>query len=136
MWCSRRCLLGQFNDRYFDMNKKGRYGHFIGGLLTIADFIILNIIFILMGLCEVGDNNGVFYTKHIWFALNVSLIVAHSLAVDIHRKRVVYADKVVINTLKLSAYLTFGFTAFQIRIVEFRLLGRYSYIKHSHSNAG
>ena len=83
------------------MNKKGRYGHFIGGLLTIADFVILNIIFILIGVCEVGDNNGVFYTKHIWFALNVSLIVAHSLAVDIHRKRVVYADKVVINTLKL-----------------------------------
>lgn len=83
------------------MNKKGRYGHFIGGLLTIADFVILNIIFVLMGMCEIGDSINVFYTKHIWFALNVSLIVAHSLAVDIHSKRVVYADKVVMNTLKL-----------------------------------
>ena len=85
------------------MNKKGRYGHFIGGILTIADFAVLNIIFLLMGLCDVGEGIEAFYTKRIWFVLNVSFFIAHTLIPDIHSKRVVYADKVVINALRLVA---------------------------------
>lgn len=85
------------------MNKKGRYGHFIGGILTIADFAVLNFIFLLMGLCDVGEGIEAFYTKRIWFVLNVSFFIAHTLIPDIHSKRVVYADKVVINALRLVA---------------------------------
>lgn len=120
--CSRRCLLGRFLLTDVFMNKKGRYGHFIGGILTIADFVVLNIIFVLMGICGIGDSTDVFYTKHIWFALNVSLIVAHSLVADIHGKRVVFADKVVMNTLKLVLTHAFVF----LLIVSFLDFGEIS----------
>lgn len=83
------------------MNKKGRYGRFIGGILTISDFIVLNAVFLLMGVCNIGDGIDVFFTKRIWFVLNISFFIAHSVITDIHTKRVVYADKVVMNTLQL-----------------------------------
>lgn len=84
------------------MNKKGRYGHFIGGILTVADFVVLNAIFLLMGLCGIGDSD-VFFTKQICFALNVSFMIAHYIISDIHSKRTMFADKVVMNTIKLVA---------------------------------
>lgn len=83
------------------MNKKGRYGRFIGGILTVSDFIILNLIYILMGVGNIGDGMEAFFAKRIWFVLNVSFVIAQILIPDIHNKRVVYADKVVINTSKL-----------------------------------
>ena len=104
------------------MNKKGRYGHFIGGILTISDFVILNLIFVLMGVCEIGEGIGLFFTKRVWFVLNVSFFIAHTLIPDIHKKRVVYADKVVINTLKLVALHSVIFIA----IMAFLDLGQIS----------
>ena len=85
------------------MNKGGGYGHFLSGILTISDFVILNIIFVMMGVCGVGDGIEMFFTKRVWFALNVSFALAHVLIADIHSKRTVFADKVVLNTLKLVA---------------------------------
>ena len=83
------------------MNKKGGYGHFLSGLLTLSDFAVMNIIFLLMGICGVGEGIDVFFTKQVWFVLNVSFAIAHALNANIHNKRTVFADKVVINTLKL-----------------------------------
>lgn len=85
------------------MSKKRGYGHFLSGILTVCDVILLNIIFILMGLCEIGDGIDVFITKRVWFALNISFLIAHFLIADIHSKRAVYADKVVLNSFKLEA---------------------------------
>lgn len=83
------------------MNKKGRYGHFLSGILSVLDFAILNLIFLLMGVCEIGDSVNLFFTKRMWFLLNISFFVAHSMIPSIHSKRVLYADKVVMNTIKL-----------------------------------
>ncbi len=83
------------------MVKKGRYGQFISGIFTSVDFLILNAIFLIMGLGEIGGDMSVFFTKRVWFVLNFSFFVAHYLVSNIHNKRVVYADQVVINTLKL-----------------------------------
>ena len=83
------------------MNKKGRFGRFIGGILTVCDFVVLNAVFLLMGVCDIGEGIDIFFTKRIWFVLNVSFVIAHTIITDIHTKRVVFADKVVMNTLKL-----------------------------------
>lgn len=83
------------------MNKKGRYGHFISSLLTIADFLILNIVFVLIGVFNIEDVSYAFYTKHIWFALNLSLAISYGIIADFHGKRAIFADKLVMNTLKL-----------------------------------
>ncbi len=85
------------------MNKKGGYGHFLSGLLTLSDFVVMNILFLLMGICGVGEGIDAFFTKRVWFVLNVSFAVSYALITNIHNKRTVYADKVVINTLKLVA---------------------------------
>lgn len=86
------------------MNKKGRYGHFLSGILSMLDFVILNLIFVVMGVCGIGEGIDVFFTKRMWFVLNVSFILAHSLVPGIHGKRALYADKVVVNTIKLVAW--------------------------------
>ncbi len=83
------------------MNKKGRYGHFISGILAVSDFVVLNVIYVILGLCGVGAGIDVFFSKNVWFVINVSFLIAHMIVPDIHGKRVVYADKVVMNTLKL-----------------------------------
>lgn len=85
------------------MVKKGRYGQFISGIFTTIDFLILNAVFLIMGMGELGGDMSLFYTKRVWFVLNFSFFVAHSIVSNIHSKRVVYADQVVINTLKLVA---------------------------------
>ncbi|MEE1338322.1 MAG: undecaprenyl-phosphate glucose phosphotransferase [Muribaculaceae bacterium] len=93
------------------MNKKGRYGHLIGGILTVSDFVVLNVLFLLIGWCEIGESINEFFTRQVWFVLNVCFVIAHLIVPDMHSKRVVYADKVVMNTLRLVAVHALAFVS-------------------------
>ena len=73
----------------------------IGGILTVSDFVVLNVLFLLIGWCEIGESINEFFTRQVWFVLNVCFVIAHLIVPDMHSKRVVYADKVVMNTLRL-----------------------------------
>lgn len=80
------------------MQKKGRYGQFVRGIITFIDLIILNVIYLLVCLCT--DIPKEFFTKPVWFMLNLSYMVVIYLFSDIHSKRIVFADKVILNAAK------------------------------------
>ena len=84
------------------MSKKGGYGRFLTGLLVFSDFLLMNVLFLIMGLCGIGEGIEPFFTKRVWFLLNVGFGIAYAVLPNIHKKRTLYADKVVINTLKLE----------------------------------
>lgn len=79
------------------MGKKGRYGQFIRGIFTIVDFAILNIIF--FGLYIWLDESDLF-SKPVWLILNGTFLIVESFSSRIHERRVLFADRVVIEALR------------------------------------
>lgn len=73
---------------------KGRYGFLVSVLTTMFDFILLSIayLFVLYN----SENVGQFGEKVIWVFANISYAPAILLFSDIHNKRVLYADRVMI----------------------------------------
>ncbi len=81
------------------MLKKGRYGQFLSGLLTVGDFLVLNIVYILVG--EFGGGGPMFFSKISWLIVNFSFFIAIYLLPSIHNRRVVFADQVALQAIKL-----------------------------------
>ncbi|MEG0252537.1 MAG: undecaprenyl-phosphate glucose phosphotransferase [Muribaculaceae bacterium] len=80
------------------MTKKGRYGQFIRGIFTFIDLAIINVIYFCV--CKFTDIPDEFYSRQVWLMLNLSYIVVGFMFSDIHRKRIVYADKVILSVIK------------------------------------
>ncbi|MBQ4008053.1 MAG: undecaprenyl-phosphate glucose phosphotransferase, partial [Muribaculaceae bacterium] len=71
------------------MKGKGRYGQFIRWIFSGIDFLILNIIYLVV--CWFEPANSVFFSKQVWMLLNLSYFVVAYFFSDIHERRVVYA---------------------------------------------
>ncbi|MBQ3960964.1 MAG: hypothetical protein II683_04155 [Muribaculaceae bacterium] len=80
------------------MKGKGRYGQFIRWIFSGIDFLILNIIYLVV--CWFEPANGVFFSKQVWMLLNLSYFVVAYFFSDIHERRVVYADQVLMQVVK------------------------------------
>lgn len=80
------------------MKSKGRYGQYIRWIFLFIDFIILNLSYLLV--CLMNRHDTMFVSKPVWLMMNVSYMVVSYFFSDIHHRRVVYADKVVLKVLK------------------------------------
>ena len=106
------------------MVKKGRYGQFIRGLFTTIDFLILNLTYLILYLLHDGPDD--FFTRQVWFMMNIAFAVGCSIYSNIHSRRVLFADRVVLTATKsvtLFAVIFFAFLLFlnlnNIRVLTF-----------------
>lgn len=86
------------------MKSKGRYGHFVRWIFSIVDMLIVNAVFLASMLWSRGDvpSTETLYSRPMWLALNVAMLVCVYFFNDVHERRVFYADKVVGQALKLT----------------------------------
>ena len=85
----------------FKMKDKGRYGQFLSWIYTAVDFIVLNVVFILVWFFSLDSLAD--FSRQAWLMLNLSFLAEVYLLTGIHENRVVYADRVVIEALKWVA---------------------------------
>lgn len=88
----------------------GRYGRFICGVFTFVDFALLNVSYLIAGLWSGLD--GAFFSRQVWLLLNLSFLIVVSIFPSIHNKRVVYADQVLLQVVKVVAVLGAVFLSF------------------------
>ena len=95
------------------MVKKGRYGQFIRGVFTFVDFLILNLTYLtLYLLCSQPDD---FFTRQVWFMMNIAMGVCSYVYSSIHSTRIMFADQVILSAIKsvvLHAVLFFAMLLF------------------------
>ncbi len=89
---------------------KGRYGFLVSVLTTMFDFILLSVayLFVLYN----SENVGQFGEKVVWVFANISYAPAILLFSDIHNKRILYADRVMIILFQVFIINFLLFTAF------------------------
>lgn len=79
------------------MNKRGRYGQFIRVIFSAVDFAVLNLAYLLIylinGPCD-------FFSRHEWLLMNLSLLLTEFITSNIHQRRVVFADRVIIEAFR------------------------------------
>ncbi len=80
------------------MVKKGRYRQFISGLFTFVDFLILNLTYLILSFFN-GEPDD-FFTRPVWFMMNITFAAGCSIYSNIHNRRVVFADRVVLTATK------------------------------------
>ena len=80
------------------MDKKGRYGQYIRWIFTIIDFLILNGSYLV--LCAFNNFSPEVSSRSAWVMLNVSFLFVTYFYSDIHERRVVYADQVLLKAAK------------------------------------
>ena len=75
------------------MDSKGRYGSFILKILTIFDFVILNLVylFIIFNVADIGE----FKNKITWLLINISYVPVIYFYSEVHTKRILFVDKVL-----------------------------------------
>ena len=91
------------------MVRKGRYGRFIRGLFTIVDFLILNLTYLF--LYFLNDSPDDFFSRQVWFMMNISFAASCYIYSNIHSRRVVFADRVVLTAIKSVAVFAVIFLA-------------------------
>ena len=79
------------------MSKKGRYGQFVRAIFSAVDFAVLNVVYLLLylilGPCD-------FFSRHEWLLMNLSLLIVEFITSSIHERRVVFADRVMIEAFR------------------------------------
>lgn len=73
---------------------KGRYGFLVSVITTMFDFLLLNAGYLYV--CHLFADSGQFCEKVVWVFVNISYAPAILLFPDIHNKRVLYADRIMI----------------------------------------
>ena len=81
--------------------RKGRYGQFVRWIFSAVDLLIVNLAY--FSTCWWVGFTGGFYSRLVWLLLNACYIVVIYFFSDIHDRRVVYADRVAIESLKSVA---------------------------------
>ncbi len=76
------------------MSKKGRYGQFIRAIFTAVDFAVMNIAYIIL---YFSTNESSFFSKPVWLLMNLSFVFLEFITSRIHERRVVFADRVIIE---------------------------------------
>ena len=65
----------------------------------IIDFIVLNLSYVV--LCHWANlQDTPFYSKQVWFLLNLSFFIVVYVLGSLHDKRVVYIDRVLVHLVK------------------------------------
>ena len=90
------------------MTERVKLGKYLLTALTVGDFIILNISYLLT-LFVLGANTP-FASSSMWVLVNVSFIPSVVFFADIHNRRILYADKMVLSAFK-SAVVECGVLA-------------------------
>ena len=80
------------------MRGKGRYRQFIRWLFSAVDVVVLNAAYFIT--CWYNGVSDVFYSKIVWLMLNMAYVVDIYFFSDIHNKRVVYADRVLVEVVR------------------------------------
>ncbi len=80
-------------------SKKGRYGYLVNIVTTMVDFILLNMVYLFV--VYHNPDNGMFCNKVTLIFLNVSYCPAIFLFSEVHKKRVLFVDKIMIMLLQV-----------------------------------
>ncbi|MCM1318925.1 MAG: undecaprenyl-phosphate glucose phosphotransferase [Muribaculaceae bacterium] len=77
---------------------KIRIGKYLQLLLIVGDFIIINLAYLLV--CQVPHLSKCFDSKLVWLVANTAYIPAVYLLSDVHRLRILFADRIVLQAFK------------------------------------
>ena len=91
------------------MESRGKYGQYIRWIFTGVDFLILNLAY--LAVCTLTPVAEHFFSKTVWLMMNISFIAVSYFFSDIHCRRVVYADRVVLQVIKAVMLHTVIFMA-------------------------
>lgn len=80
------------------MKSRPKYGHLIKWIFSIIDLIILNCSFFIS--LFITNSESSFNVRLVWLLINLSYIIVIYFMHDIHDRRVLYADHVVLQALK------------------------------------
>lgn len=108
------------------MKSRGRYGQFIRWLVAIVDFVLLNLSYLATLLISHSDTQGTFCSRESWLLCNVAFLIVTYIFSNIHNKRVVYADQVLLQVIKsvgVHAMLFFTLLAFLSINIEWTTMG-------------
>lgn len=83
------------------MKTKAKYGHLIKWLFSLVDLVALNLSYLAVLLLHYSGMNV--SMRLVWLLLNVSYLVLIYFRSDIHERRVLYADHVVLQAFKSVA---------------------------------
>lgn len=79
---------------------KRRKGQLIKVIVTVGDFICINMVYILACLLLPHDLIDSFNRKIVWFVLNIAYIPINIMFRDVHNNRVTYIDELLLTTTK------------------------------------
>lgn len=79
---------------------KRRKGQLIKVIVTVGDFICINMVYILACLLLPHDLIDSFNRKIVWFVLNIAYIPVNIMFRDVHNNRVTYIDELLLTTTK------------------------------------
>ena len=77
----------------FLVNTKGRYGYLVNLMTTMFDFVLLNLVYVI--LCCQLDGVEQFKSITTWLFLNISYLPVLSLFSEVHKKRILFADRLM-----------------------------------------
>lgn len=83
------------------VNTRGRYGYLESTITTMFDFILLNIAYFLV--LQECEGIGLFSNKITWIFLNISYFPAIVLFSEVHKKRILFAEKIVAALFQVFA---------------------------------
>ena len=75
-------------------NTKGRYGYLVSIVTTMFDFVLLNIVYFCLS--NHFEEIGAFGHNVVWVFANISYAPVLMLFSDVHNKRILYADRIMI----------------------------------------
>lgn len=83
------------------MNERRTFGKYLKTSLTVGDFIVLNIAYLVVYLLT-GPESG-FDSRWVWLIANISFIPSSWFFSTVHENRILFADRVVINACKSAS---------------------------------
>lgn len=85
-----------------------RLGKYLQAILIIVDFAVINMAYLLV--CRIPDLSAEFNSKLVWLVANAAFVPPVLLYSDIHRLRILFADRVVLQAFKSVVVYGLGIT--------------------------
>ena len=80
------------------MIEKIRLGKYVRAFLIIGDFAMINLAYLLV--CLLMHPSPEFASKYVWLLLNVAFVPSALIYSDIHKLRILYADRLMLQAFK------------------------------------
>ena len=90
-------------------NTKGRYGYLVSIITAMFDFVWLNIVYFCLS--NHFEEIGAFGHNVVWVFANISYAPVLMLFSDVHNKRILYADRIMIILFQALIVNVFSFLA-------------------------